>query len=54
MTQLLQKLTQFFNIRNTVSNGLDAYIANKNPQSVAEVEQLTQKYLNRGICGRTL
>ena len=54
MTKLLEKLTQFFNIRNTVSTGLDAYIANKNPQSVAEVEQLAQKYLNRGICGRTL
>ena len=54
MTKLIKKLTQFFNIKNTVSAGLDAYIAGKNPQSVAEVERLAQKYLNRGICGRTL
>jgi hypothetical protein len=54
MSKLLEKLTQFFNIKDSVSSGLDRYITGKNPQSVAEVEQLTQKYLNRGICGRTL
>ena len=54
MSKLLEKLTQFFSIRNSVNTGLDRYIAGKNPKSVAEVEQLTQKYLNRGICGRTL
>jgi len=41
-------------MKDSVSTGLDAYIANKNPQSVAEVEQLTQRYLGRGVCGRTL
>jgi hypothetical protein len=54
MSKLLQKLTEFFSLRNSVSRGLDAYISSKNPQSVAEVEHLAQKYLNRGICGRTL
>jgi hypothetical protein len=54
MSNLLQKLIQFFSIRNSVSTGLDAYIASKHPKSVAEVEYLAQKYLNRGVCGRTL
>lgn len=54
MSTLLQELIQFFSIKDTVSTGLDAYIAGKNPQSVAEVERLTQQYINRGICGRTL
>jgi hypothetical protein len=54
MTKILQKLTQFFNIKDSVSTGLDRYITGKNPQSVAEVEHLAQKYLNRGVCGRTL
>lgn len=54
MSKLLQKLTQFFNIKDSVSSGLDAYISSKNPKSVAEVEKLAQKYLNRGVCGRTL
>lgn len=54
MSKLLQKLIQFFSINYSVSNGLDQYISSKNPQTVSEVEQLAQKYLNRGICGRTL
>jgi len=54
MTNLLQKLIQFFGIKDSVSRGLDSYIATKNPQTVADVERLAQKYLNRGICGRTL
>jgi hypothetical protein len=54
MSTLLQKLKKFFSINDSVSANLDAYIASKNPQSVAEVETLAQKYLNRGICGRTL
>jgi hypothetical protein len=54
MSKLLQKLTKFFSIKDSVSTGLDAYITGKNPQSVAEAEQLAQRYLNRGICGRTL
>ena len=54
MLNLLQKFTQFFSIKESVSAGLDAYIASKHPKSVAEVEYLAQKYLNRGICGRTL
>ena len=43
MSTLLQKLTKFFRITNSVSTGLDAYIASKNPQSVAEVERLAQR-----------
>jgi len=54
MTKLLEKLTQFFSLTDSVSRGLDAYIASKGPQSVADVERLTQQYINRGICGRTL
>ena len=54
MSTFLQRIKQFFSIKDSVSSGLDAYIANKNPQSVAEVEQLTRRYLGRGICGRTL
>ena len=54
MSKLLQKLTKFFSIKDSVSTGLDAYITGKNPQSVAEVEQLAQRYLGRGVCGRTL
>jgi len=54
MTNLLQKLIQFFGIKDSVSRGLDSYITAKNPQTVADVERLAQKYLNRGICGRTL
>jgi hypothetical protein len=54
MSKLLQKLKKFFSINNSVSANLDAYIASKNPQSVAEAERLAQRYLNRGICGRTL
>lgn len=54
MTKLLEKLTQFFSFKDSVSRGLDTYISSKNPKSVAEVEHLTQKYINRGICGRTL
>jgi hypothetical protein len=53
MSKLLQKLKKFFSINNTVSTGLDSYIASRNPQTVAEAEQLAQRYLNRGICGRT-
>ena len=54
MTNLLEKLIEFFSIETSISKGLDSYIASKNPKSVADVERLTQKYLNRGICGRTL
>jgi hypothetical protein len=54
MSKIIQELIQFFKLKDSVSSGLDAYIASKNPQTVAEVEQLAQKYLNRGICGRTL
>jgi len=54
MTKLLEKLTQFFSLKDSISCGLDRYIAGKNPQSVAEIERLTQQYLNRGICGRTI
>ena len=54
MSKLFKKLTQFFNIKDSVSIGLDTYIASKHPKSVAEVERLAQKYLNRGVCGRTL
>jgi hypothetical protein len=54
MSTLLKKLTQFFNFKDSVSAGLDAYIASKNPTTVFEVERLAQQYLNRGICGRKL
>lgn len=54
MTTLIKKLTQFFSLQDSVSRGLDAYISSKNPQSVSEVEYLAQRYLNRGVCGRTL
>jgi hypothetical protein len=52
MSRLLKELIQFFSITDSVSTGLDAYIASKNPQSVAEAEKLAQRYLNRGVCGR--
>jgi hypothetical protein len=54
MSKLLQKLTQFFTTGDSISYGLDTYIASKNPQSVADVERLAQQYLNRGVCGRTV
>jgi hypothetical protein len=54
MTTLFQKFVKFFNLHNSISTGLDAYIASKNPQTVAEAESLAQRYLNRGVCGRTL
>jgi hypothetical protein len=54
MINLIKELTKFFSLNNSVSRGLDAYISGKNPKSVAEVERLAQKYLNRGVCGRTL
>jgi hypothetical protein len=54
MSILLQKLKKFFSINDSVSANLDTYISSKNPQTVAEVEQLAQRYLNRGVCGRTL
>ena len=54
MSKLFEKLTKFFSLHDSVSRGLDAYIASKSPTSVSEVERLAQKYLNRGICGRTL
>lgn len=53
MSTLLQKLKRFFSINGTISANLDTYIASKNLQTVAEVEQLAQRYLNRGVCGRT-
>jgi hypothetical protein len=52
MSKLLEKLTQFFKFKDSVSHGLDSYISSKNPQTVAEVEQLAQKYLNGGVCRR--
>jgi len=54
MSKLFEKLTKFFSLHDSVSRGLDAYIASKSPTSVSEVERLAQKYLNRGVCGRTL
>ena len=54
MSKLLQKLIQIFVPGNSISYGLDTYIASKNPQTVAEVEILAQRYLNRGVCGRTV
>jgi hypothetical protein len=54
MSKLLQKLIKFFSLQDSVSRGLDAYISSKSPTSIYEVERLAQKYLNRGICGRTL
>ena len=54
MSKLFEKLTKFFSLHDSVSRGLDAYIASKGPTSVSEVERLAQKYLNRGVCGRTL
>ena len=54
MSKLLEKLIQFFVPGDSISYGLDTYIASKNPKTVAEVELLAQQYLNRGICGRTL
>jgi len=54
MTTIIQKLIQFFNIKDSVSSGLDAYISSKNPTSVVEVEHLARQYMNRGVCGRTL
>jgi hypothetical protein len=54
MSTLLKKLTQFFNFNYSVSTGLDAYIASKNPKSVYDIERLAQQYLNRTSCGRTL
>lgn len=52
MTKLLEKLTKFFKFAGSVSTDLDRYIISKNPQSVSEVEFLTRKYLNGGICRR--
>ena len=52
MSKLLQELKKFFKLKDSVSSGLDAYITSKNPQTVAEVEVLAQRYINRGICGR--
>ena len=54
MSTLFKKLTQFFSLKDSVSNNLDAYIASKNPTTVADAERLAQQYLNRGVCGRTL
>ena len=54
MSKLLKELIQFFALNTSVSQDLDAYIASKNPQSVADVERLAQQYLNRGVCGRTV
>ena len=54
MSKLLKDLIQFLNLSTSVSHGLDAYIASKNPQSVIEVERLAREYETRGVCGRTL
>jgi len=54
MTKILQKLTQFFSFKGSVNSDLDAYIASKNPQNVADVERLSLQYMNRGVCGRTV
>jgi hypothetical protein len=52
MSTLFQKIKQFFSFKNSINAGLDAYIAGKNPQSVAEAERLAQKYLSGGVCRR--
>jgi len=52
MSTLFQKIKQFFSFKNSINTGLDAYIAGKNPQSVAEAERLAQKYLSGGVCRR--
>jgi len=54
MSTLLQKLKKFFSINYTASDNLETYIISKNPQTIADVEQLAQQYLNRVMCRRTL
>ena len=54
MSTLFQGIKEFFSLKGSVSTGLDSYIAGKNPQSVAEVEQLTRQYLNGGVCRRVV